>query len=262
MAFLTLNGIELGGDIAADSLPEPRREIGETSSAFNGTLRKSRQAIKRDIEFSTTPLTSADALAWESFLQGLGEHWGFNTSLYGSKGTGPNSGYVASNPSGTPKFGAAVLRVTASTGSITYAAALGSNWTAMFWRYESAVWHHYTVLSDGKKWLDGVRADATVTTWFAVSGGSAALTNVTGAAVDYDDLVLLPFLVPTTWPEAFGVAASAFSELPKLTAAGDIIQEASTRTVLGEATPSALKVHISGTLRTNARTLAVKLMEV
>jgi len=46
-----------------------------------------------------------------------------------------------------------------------------------------------------------VRADATVTTWLSVASGTATIVNATGAAVDYDDLVLLPFLPIVTWPE-------------------------------------------------------------
>jgi len=262
MPWLTVNGVELGGSIQEGSAQETRREIGDTTPAYDGTLRKSRLSVKRDLEFETTPMTSANALAWESYLRGLGERWSFDTSLYGSKGLGPVAGYAATNPAGTPKFGAAILRVTATTGAISYAAALGSNWTAMFWRYETAVWHHYTVLSDGKKWYDGVRNDALSTTWFSVASGTATITNTTGSAVDYDDLVLLPFLVPADWPPVFGVASSAFSNLPSLTLAGDIIPEATTRSALGEVSMVPAKVYLSGSLVTNAKLLSVILSQV
>lgn len=260
MSLLLVNGLTV--PIAEDSMSESPREVGSAEPAFDGSLSRTRQSTKTDIAFATPPLSSADALAWLELLRGKGEHWSFDTSLYGSKGLGPTAGYVASNPAGTPKFGAAVLRLTATTGDIEFTAGLGSIWTMMVWRYESAVWHHYTVCSDGKKWLDGVRADATVTTWFGVAAGIPHLSNSTGAAVDYDDLVLLPFLVSTTWPPVFGIAATAFSELPKLTLSGDLIWEASTRTVLGSVSAvKPLRGVLSGVSAATHRTLSVMLEE-
>ena len=263
MSFLLVNGVELGDLISEPSgVQEGRREIGETTPAYDGTLRKSRQSIKHDLEFETTPMLSATALAWESLIRGLGEKWSFDTDLYGSKGLGPTAGYVASRTTSGPKFGAGELSVTATTGTISFAASLGSNWTAAFWRYESAAWHHYVITSAATKWYDGVSDDAHATTWFAVASGTATITNTTGAAVLYDDLVLLPFLPVSTWPTVWGVAASAFSLLPRLTLSGDAIPEASTRTVIGDATPSFRKVVLSGSLRTNAKVLAISLSEV
>ena len=263
MPFLTVNAIELGDSIAEPAgVKEGRREIGETSAAYNGTLRKSRQSIKNDLEFETVPMLSATALAWESLIRGLGEHWSFDSDLYGSKGLGPTAGYDASRTTSGPKFGAGELSVTGVTGTISFAAALGSNWTACVWRYESAAWHHYVITSAGTKWYDGVSDDAHSTIWFEVASGTATISNTAGAAVLYDDLVLLPFLPVSTWPTVWGVATSAFSALPKLTIAGDAVPEATTRTVMGEATPSFRKVMLSGSLRTNAKTLSVALSEV
>lgn len=263
MPFLTVNGVELGGSISEPrGIAESRREIGESTNAFDGTLRKSRQSIKHDLEFETTPMTSANALAWESLIRGLGEVWSFDSSLYGSKGLGPTAGYTASRTTSGPKFGAGELSVDATTGSISFAASLGSNWTAAFWRYESAAWHHYVITSAGTKWYDGVSDDGHSTTWFSVSSGTATIANTTGAAVLYDDLVLLPFLPISTWPTVWGVASSAFSLLPKLTIAGDAIPEATSRSVMGEATPRVVKVVIGGSLQTNARILSATFSEV
>jgi len=265
MSFLLVTGLELGDLISEPAgVKEGRREIGETSAAYDGTLRKSRQSIKHDLEFETTPMLSATALALESLIRGLGEVWSFDSDFYGSKGLGPTAGYVATVASpGTPKFGSA-LSVTATTGSITYAAALGSSWTAAFWRTadNGVTWVHYIITSAGTKWLNGVSNDAAVTTWFAVSSGSATITNATGSAVFYDDLVLLPYLIVSTWPAVWGVATSAFPLLPKLTISGDAIPEATSRTVMGEATPSFRKLVVSGSLRTNAKVLSISLAEV
>ncbi len=259
MSFLTLNGIPLS--VADGTAATATREIGERSMAFDGSARVSRQSVKRDLSFETIPLVSADAHAWDCFLRGLGESWSFDASFYGSKGLGPNAGYVATHNTTGGKFSGRLI-LTATTGSITYATQLGTDYTVMLWRFESAAWHHYEIHSDGKRWYDGVRNDALVITGIAVTGGSVVLTNATGSAIDYDGLVALPYLVPTTWPPIFGVATTAFSVLPKLIAAGDAVAEATTRSVMGDVSEGKyLQGYSGGSFRNNLRTLSVVLQE-
>jgi len=108
VSFLLVNGLEV--PVAIDSLTEPCRLIGDTSEADDGTLRKSEQAIKLDFDFSTTPLSPADARAWACLLRGLGDVWSFDSHLYSSKGVPPSAGN-GTQVAGTPKFGSGVLRV-------------------------------------------------------------------------------------------------------------------------------------------------------
>jgi hypothetical protein len=259
MAFLTINGIEI--PVREGTLDETIREIGATTPAFDGTMRRTRQAVKHDLEFKTTPLEATEAYAWDSLIRGLGHHWSFDSSLYSSKGLGPDAGYVATQSGAGGKF-TGRLSVTATTGTITFSNAWsGGAWTYMVWRFESGAWHHYTADSTGRKWLDGVRNDAAVTTWASLPSGTITLANTTGSAVLYDDLVVVPYLLPTTWPPIFGVAAVAFSDLSRLTLAGDALPEATSRTVQGDASATFVKAVIGGSFRTNGRVLSVKLTE-
>lgn len=258
-AFLAINGLTV--PIAVNSFDETPREIGGMEAAYDGTARLSRQSTKHDCAFEMTPQASADALAWESLIRGLGQQWSFLSSLYGTKGLGPTAGYVATQTATGGKF-AGRLTVTATTGAISYAAALGSNWAAMFWRFESAAWHHHIILSSGTKYLDGVVSVAS-TSYFAVASGTATITNVTGSDVDYSDLVLLPYLPISTWPATWGIAAAAFSSLPLLNVTGDAVPETTTRSMLGKVSKSELlpAVVAGASFKANVRRLSVELSE-
>lgn len=257
MAFLTINGIELHPLV--DTFEETPREIGERDFAYNGTGVISRQGTKRDVSFETWFVSPTEGRALDKFIRGEGHVWAFgSTGFYSSKGLKPNSGYVATQTGSGGKF-AGKLTVSATTGTITYATQLGTTWALMYWRYESAAWHHHIVNSDGVKYLDGA-VDVGSTSYIAVSSGSVTITNVTGSGVDYSDLVVLPFVVPASWAAIFGVSATAFSLLPALSVAGDFDPEA--RTMLGEVSSGSLhRAIISGVSYSNARKLKVTMRE-
>jgi hypothetical protein len=135
-------------------------------------------------------------------------------------------------------------RVAITSGNVlTYPAVYSSAYTVFVLRNASATagagnWSAYAVRHDGSstaKWLNGVRADGTSTTWLTMSGGSLSLSG-DGATRWYDELVVLPFAVPDAWPPSvYGLLALArpFSALPKLSLAGTAILEGGARTVIG-----------------------------
>lgn len=245
MSWFAINGVDT---IAITGVATPptgdRRDIGDATPAADGSVRVTRQARKRDFKFETVPLIVSDAFAWESLLIGEGEHWSFDAGspagFYGSKGLGPSSTAHSSIVTGTPKFGTDVLRLTATSGTITFPGAakslagLTSKWTVSVWRYESSVWHSYIVTSSGHKWLDGTRADGTSTSWLSVSSGDVTIANTAGSAQDYDDVVILPYEILDSWGPTFGTATSAFSDLPFVFASGDNVPEAATRTMVAD----------------------------
>lgn len=222
MAVLTINAVTL--DLGA----EPTRraiEIGENSRAFDGSLRKHRQALKRAYELETGWLSASEARAWEGLINGESQHWGFETSLYSGSGLGPSASSGATQQTSTPKFGTGRLQLAATTGTITYPAVLGSTWTIGGWRSTNSgtTWTHYLIRSDGAKWVNGTRSDATSTPWFTVSSGSFVISNVTGSAVHFDDCYCMPFLVPEAWGPMLGAATTVFGDSPKLTVGGDLV---------------------------------------
>jgi hypothetical protein len=235
MPFLSASGIEI--PVAVDTFTEEVREVGSTVQAFSGALVRSRIATKRDIEFEV-PLT-ANTLAgqYERWLRGEGEMWTF-TNLYGSKGTGPESGYSGTIQASSGISGTGNLTV--ASGSHAYRIApAGSSWTFAVW-YSTAAspsYTHYVVTSAGNKWVDGVSNNGASTTWAAVSNGILTLTG--GTDRRWDNLFAFPATVDSTWPPIFygtagnGDVASGAALMPYLNLTGDAILE-TTRSAMGE----------------------------
>lgn len=257
MSLLVINGINLGSIIAAGEEPKgARRDIGGEVIATDGTTVITRSSRKRDLKFRTIYLTETDALAWESLLIGEGEAWSFDTSLYGSKGLGPSASSGATVVGSATKFGAGKLNLAATTGTISYSFPTinmfnGSQilWTISVWRStdSGSTWTNYivrgTAFAQVAKWVDGVRNDGASTTWLTVaSDGKVTIANTSGSAVQYDDLVVLPYWVLDTWPPVLGVSARAFTPLPYLDASGTWVPEQTFRRVFGQVEDSRAKV--------------------
>lgn len=269
MPLLAINGITVSSIMAIEDPTGERRDIGDESMGADGTLRITRQTRKRDLKFKTIPLSISDAHAWESLFIGEGEVWTFDSSLYGSKGLGPSSSTLATIVAGSTKFGAGKLELGATTGSISFnfpAVNMYNSsqilWTVSVWRSTDSgvTWTSYVVrgtdAAQDAKWVDGVRNDAASTTWLSVAAdGKVTISNTTAGAVQYDDLVVLPYWVLVTWPPQF--YSSAFSSLPYVTASGSMITEQAFRTVIGSvaetivktAGASGFKSHLSVELR-------------
>ncbi len=239
MSALKLCGIEVDAIVAVSSDVEGQtRDIGAMDEAADGSMYVTRSARKQDLTFSTVPLSLADALAWWSFFTGEGETWSFDSSLYGSKGTGPSGTTgTAVQSAGSAKYGAGKLSLSASS-SITWDDATRNSfgrlavWTVSVWR-NAGSWTHYVVNSSGQKWVDGVRNDAATTTFLSVSAGDVTLSNSSGT-VTFDDLVVSPYLWPLDWPSQVHAAAAAFGPLPSLAATGDFVDEQTSRAVVGK----------------------------
>lgn len=257
MAFLSVNKINVGGIIASSEDPKgARRNVGGEAQGSDGSTRITRQTRKRDLKLGTIPLSASDALAWESLFIGEGEVWSFDGTLYSSKGLGPsaNTGCTAT-VSGTMKFGIGKLNVPATTGTITFSSPAVNiyqssdvNWTVEVWRStdSGATWTNYIVRGTGAtqsaKWVDGVRNDAATTTWMSMSsGGALTIANVSGSAVQYDDLTVLPYWVLDTWPPQLGVSTTAWPPLPYLDIRGTAITEQPARRVFGEVDETVLR---------------------
>lgn len=273
MSFLNVNGVALG----AVNLTESVREIGNTTAAFDGTLRKSRQATKRDLDGGVPPMTQADAYAWEQHLRGIGETWSFETSLYGSKGTGP------AGDDGSPalsavhaKFGSKSLVIPNDTADgLQFVITSDSGpYTVSLWHYYSGAWHHRIFGSAGGfGYVDGVQdstagndgargIDTSTGSGYRLLNLGDFATGTLGGAQYFDDLVILPYAVPVSWVAGIYAKTVAFSALPVLTVTGDAIPE-STRSCMGEAASSEfMQAVVDGSFRTNARKLSFKLSQV
>jgi hypothetical protein len=256
MALLLVNGINVGGIIAATEEPKgPRRDVGEVAPAADGSLRITRQTRKRDQNFKTVPLSHADAYAWEALFIGEGELWTFDSAagtgapgVYGSKGSPPVSLVgVTISTAATPKFGNGKLQLATGNsftinGSTTNIFGGTSEWTVLVWRStDGSTWTHYIVRSDGAKWVSGVRNDAASTTFISAGSGNAALVNSEGANRFYDDLIILPFKILDSWAPTLGTMAASYCPPPYLDLSGDLVPEQTQRRSLAQVSDSVMK---------------------
>lgn len=232
MPFLKVNGVTV--KVAVTEGERQPGMIGTTERAENGDLVRDRVRGFTDLAFTTPLLGASETQALRHLIEGYGQVWSFASSLYGSKGKGPSTLTNTAQASGSgPVSGTGRLVVGATTGVVHYpGAALRSGvydttkWHVMVWRNEGTPsWKHYQIGSAGS-WKDG--ATVAAPSWLTVTpGGTVQITNTTGAAVEYSDLVVLPFEVPSTWVAMFDAflrtGLRAMPALGKVLVEGDAI---------------------------------------
>jgi hypothetical protein len=263
--LLRVSGIAV--PVLVGSASHKPMSIGDVERAEDGSLLISRRIIKETYKLQVAHRVPADGIAWKRLFIGEGQKWDFDTSLYGSKGLGPSAATASVQSAAAAKFGAGCCRQTATTGTISYAALLagGTKWTVMFWRsVGGAAFDHYVVTSSGHKWLNGVRADGTSTTFLTVTTATGTVKlDAAGSTTDLDDLVIFPFEVPDTWPPDVFAYGAAFSKLAKLDVDGDLVEaNVGTKTVRGEVTGvSVVPGTLNGTFYQAIRVVEVELSE-
>lgn len=208
MAFLKINGLRIR---ASDAEQENDGQVVE-GRTINGRMFRDRRtnAYRWPIQTALYPLTDAQALLY--LLEGHGHRWSFDTDTFSDNGAGITSGtYSLTGVSPTPKFGLQRLDITAVT-TIAMGAAY-SSWTVAYWVYIGGTWVHRIGTSNGDEWENQVKG--TYGWGVSMSGGTLTLP-----AGDYDDLVILPFVISdemaTSWP-----TTRAYSAMPHLVAEGE-----------------------------------------
>jgi hypothetical protein len=257
MPFLAINGVPFPA--AEGSAEETIREVGSTTQAFDGTLRKNRITSKRDLRVRTTLLAEDEAIAWEGVVRGLGHAWpGTGGNMpYSSKGLAPSA------TSGTPTYTGTAVQLD-STESVTWSVGAGAKWTVWFFMEQpAATFTHYVITSAGNKWVDGVSNNAASTAFVTVST-TLKLEATGGVARNFNDIAFMPFEVPDSWPPGlFAVLnSSATPSTPKFYLTGDAVQGTG-RVVIGTVeSVSYRQGYVGGQWHNNLRELTILLQEV
>ena len=225
MGLLTVNGIEL--PIARDSLERGEIEIGGSGRAFSGAAWKSVRARKQTLSLTTAPMSLADTDAWCALLNGQAVNWSFETDTYSLQGHAATVAGTATRTTAAYKFGAASLTIaSASSSSAAWSVGVGSSWTVACWRryYNGAtwIWQHRVTTSTGVFYSGGTATtDANPPT---VAAGVLTLAGgLNSNSVYYDDLWILPAVVPASWPAAMAAHGAQLPASPSLTVAGDLL---------------------------------------
>lgn len=267
--LLRVSGIAV--PVLDGSVDETPKQAGDNERAEDFSLIVNRRAIKETYKIKIAPQSPSDGVAWRGLLLGLGHTWNFDSSFYSSKGLGPSAlTNVVQNA--TAKFGAGGAQQTLSTGTFTFTALPlgGSKWTVMVWRKLGAgSFNHYIVTSASKAlghaYVNGSdTADAT--SWLTVNtaAGTVKLDADASNTTNLDDLVILPFDVPSAWPADVFAYGAAFSQLPYLDVDGDLIDgNVGLKTVCGDVSGTEIVQGVlNGTYYQAIRVLNAALEEV
>lgn len=219
----------------------------------------------------------SDAIAWRRLLMGEGHYWSFDDSVkwaYSSKGLGPTGaivGVTQGTSSPAPYLGAGRISIAAAGTPNTLTFVIGpcpQGMTVMVARNPaSAGWAHVVKDSTGNVWSGGVLIGSAAWITMTPSTGTVVISGDASLAEAFDELVILPFVVPSSWPAqmfAWNNGGSQFSALGRLTVDGDLIDASQvTKTVAGRVGDIGLTSGtLNGTYYQDIRSLTVELEEV
>lgn len=240
MSQLLINGIDI--PVSSSSWEEENNEIGERQRSLSGSVIDTIRARFDSWKGESITTDPVQARALRGLLNGSGHGWSFDVDLYSTKGLGPEAGHNGAVSASSPKYGAKRLEVTTS-GSIAWNLGITASiaWTVSLWRIESSVWHHYVINYMGQKWKDGARNDGLSVTFIAVNStvsGCVVLNGGGSAAEYYDDLIVVPYTMPTDWPGIIYAYGQAWPKPPALWVSGTLIHDTLTLICSGRAAQS------------------------
>lgn len=235
MSFLKINGIVVA--VLTTGAAQNSKVFGSSDRTNNLTLVTHRRGFKKEWPLQVKHSDGLTMLAFEKLLKGEGQVWQFErghpAGFYSSKGVplvpSAASPQVAIQNPGYQDVSGYELFI-ADGQSAVAAGLLGDIWTVMFRAAETG-WVHYVIRSDGAKWQAGVRNDSLdVSSYLDTSGGDFTLKAV-GGDFAFDDVVVLPYLVPEDWPAQLAPdTVPAWGNATTLVASGNFI-DAGTRDV-------------------------------
>jgi hypothetical protein len=254
MPALTINGITI--PIRADTFAEERTSIGDVyQRSIGGAMFSSMVSQRRRFRFSTPPIEASLAEKYAMLIEGKAQVWNFDNSLMSGAGVTYYVSGGASTSSSPKKYGTQSLALTAGAGfELQLANKFGlpggwttygfgrTGWTFAFWMFSTIAadgvaadgWYHYIVtgvdpVTRGaaanpfsiRQYRNGVlgsygfgnmlKVDSSTT-----SGVFAYAPAGTTLARNFDDLVVLPFVLPDEWVSSFYSYASSFDDVTNL----------------------------------------------
>lgn len=230
MPFLEINEITI--PVKANSVRETTNLIGFDARSHRGSeISEIRNQLK-SWKVETPPLEWTVAEALEALLLGSGDNWSFedagsgNAWQYSSKGR-PHSGSIsgASRTTSTSQFGTASLQLTNGS-EVRWQLENMTRWTALFWRRVAAgAWQHLATTSSGLYYLSGAVTGSAHLSVVTVVGGLLTLLNNQGVTSFYDDLVIIPAILPATWIASAAARTTRWPTLPQFELGGTLVND-------------------------------------
>lgn len=236
--FLTIN--EFAFPVADGNASADDTVIGDEGRAFPGTAISDSRDFKDEWSLQTPLVSVSEIDAHVALIQGRGHHWSFDSATdwhFSSKGLNVDSetGATHMTAAPAPKFGEGWIQLAAAT-QIEWQGGtrFTDQWTLMVWKHNGASWESFIKLDDGTVYTDGILGGAALFLDIDSTGGIQLGDPAAGGTQDFDDLVALPYRITPSMALAFGTATLAFSDLPRLTMDGTIVNDRP-KTVLGTA---------------------------
>ena len=144
MSFITISGFAI--PISATGVSLDRQAHGEQSMSYGGKQQPQRWGVTRAFDLSSPLTTRENARSLAGLIAGDGHFIPFDTTLYSTKGLGPNTGYTITMSATGGAIGGYVQVTSAQTLAYTFS----SNYdrTFMICKYVGAAWVHYALTYD------------------------------------------------------------------------------------------------------------------
>lgn len=272
--FLELNGINV--PVHADGADFEPKQLQDSERAEDMSLLEDLRATKGMWGMKMPIQSRANAFAFRQLINGEGHYWPFDNvttttrGLYSSRGLGPNAATTATCTAGASWLGAAKCNLPLGQ-NLDYLmpAGLAGITVMVAANKDGAGFSHKIKDSTGAVWTNGAVAGSFVECTITLATGLVRLAT-TGAAVSqvYDELVILPYLVPADWPLQMynfqnpAGTAQQWSQLRQLKLGGDVLPEGGRKIVHGKVGKErVVPATIGGTLQA-ARVLDVDFSEV
>lgn len=228
MPFFTIHGMEV--PVADKSWKADPLIVGERRARSVGAARIRTQIARKYRYTGKTPfLDPADAAWIVDLLNGEGDSWSFESNIYSAKGL-LWSGTVPVRQNTNVKFGTWAGEAASGTTSTFSPGYAGLDKTVLFWRRPGAgAFDHYalTRTSGGTltEYKNGVVGAYTTSNFFTFTDSTCSFLGKndagTNTTIQFDDVVVLPFLMPATNIATLAAQTAAWAPLPYLRVTGD-----------------------------------------
>lgn len=276
MSFCRVNGVVV--PVVANEAGEEPLLVETASRMEDASMLIDRRAEKGMWRLRVVHQLATAAHAFRRLLHGDFHYWSFDNvttttrGLYSARGLGPDAATGCTCTAGSAWLGAAKCVITLGNRIDYTIGPCPAGMTVMAAEnIDGAGWNHKIKDSAGNVWTNGVLTGAwpNITTLTAATGFFRIGTGAAAASYLLDEVIALPFLLPSDWPAqvyAFMNPASGNTQWPfaprALKLDGDIVDNGVTRTVVARVGSVGVKHTKTAGVKTPKRTFEALIEEV
>jgi hypothetical protein len=279
-SFLTINGIDV--PILVEGSEATPQLIMDSARAEDQSLIENVEAEKLYLKHKLVPQTRANGFAYRQLIHGAGHYWSFDDTaggggtagLYSSKGLGPTGSIAGVSLAGAapaPWLGAGRVAITTGNSLVyTLGPGLVAITVMVALNVNSAGWNHIIKDDGGTVFTNGALAGAAATVGINLATGVVTLSTAGGVTYQYDELIILPYRLPSTWPAQIyaqqnpAAGNTQWSSLRQLKVQGEVLPEGGTKVMTGRVTREGIRQYgnLGGVAEQAAREIEFELTEV